>query len=54
MCKDRMSPDDAERLNVLLLQLQAKLSESVGFVRDHDSAKSFESYRRVVAEISDL
>jgi hypothetical protein len=28
-----------------------KLSESVGFIRDHDSAKSFESYRQVVAEI---
>ena len=46
-----MSPDDAERLNVLLLQVQAKLSQSVGFIRDHDSTKSFESYQRVVAEI---
>lgn len=49
--EDRMSPDDAERLNVLLLQIQARLSQSVGFIRDHDSTKSFESYQRVVAEI---
>ena len=51
MRDERMSPDDAERLNVLLLQIQAKLSESVGFIRDHDSIKSSESYGRVVAEI---
>lgn len=49
--EDRMSPADAERLNVLLLQIQAKLSQSVGFIRDHDSTKSFESYQRVVAEV---
>ncbi len=52
MCEERMSPEDAERLNVLLLQIQEKLSESVGFIRERDSTKSFESYRRVVAEIS--
>jgi hypothetical protein len=46
-----MSPDEAERLNVLLLQIQSKLGQSVGFIRDHDSTKSFESYRRVVAEL---
>ncbi|WP_129642526.1 hypothetical protein [Peristeroidobacter agariperforans] len=46
-----MSPEDAEQLNVLLLQIQAKLNQSVGFIRDHDSTKSFESYQRVVAEI---
>jgi hypothetical protein len=51
MRDQRMSPDDAERLNVLLLQIQAKLSESVGFIQDHDSMKSFESYGRVVPEI---
>lgn len=44
-----MSPGDAERLNVLLLQIQVKLSQSVSFIRDHDSTKSFESYQRVVA-----
>lgn len=49
--ESRMSPEDAERLNVLLLQIQAKLSQSVGFIRDRDSTKSFESYQRVVAEI---
>ena len=52
MREERMSPADAERLNVLWLQIQEKLNESVGFVRNHDSTKSFESYRRVVAEIS--
>lgn len=46
-----MKHTDAERLNILLLQISAKLNESVGFVRDHDSQKSFESYRRIVAEI---
>jgi hypothetical protein len=51
MREERMSPEDAERLNVLLLQIQAKLSESVGYIRDRDSTKSFESYRRVVAGI---
>ena len=51
MREERMSPEDAEQLNVLLLQIQAKLSESVGFIRDRDSTKSFESYRRVVAGI---
>ena len=52
MADERMSPADAERLHILLLQIQEKFSESVGFVRDHDSDKSFESYRRVVAELS--
>ena len=51
MREERMNPEDAERLNVLLLQIQAKLGESVDFIRDHDSTKSFESYSRVVAEI---
>lgn len=46
-----MKHSDAERLNILLLQISGKLSESVGFVRDHDSQKSFESYRRVIAEV---
>lgn len=49
--EDRMSPDDAERLNVLLLQIQAKLGQSAAFIRDLDSTKSSESYQRVVAEI---
>jgi len=47
----RMTSDEAERLNVLLLQIQAKLGQSAAFVQDRDSTKSSESYRRVVAGI---
>jgi len=42
---------DAERLSILMLQIGAKLDESVAFVVDHDSESSAASYKRVVAEL---
>ena len=46
-----MTKEEAEKLSVLLLQLQAKLNESVAFVRDSDSKEELEKYRSAIGQV---
>jgi len=42
--------DEAEKLNVLLFQILAKLDESAAFVRDRDTDEHWQTYRRSVGK----
>jgi hypothetical protein len=46
-----MKIDVAEKLSVLMLQINAQLNDSVAFVRDHSTEKDFEVYRRAVGNV---
>ena len=45
-----MTRDDADRLNVLLLQIVGRLNETAAFVRDKDDEVSWHRYRLAVAK----
>ena len=44
-----MTKNEAEKLSVLLVQVAAKLDESVAYVKDKDAEDHFKSYRRGIA-----
>ena len=46
-----MNKDAAEKLSILIMQINAKLDQSVAFVRDHDTENKFKEYRQVVGKI---
>ncbi|HVK55078.1 MAG TPA: hypothetical protein VM532_08630 [Burkholderiales bacterium] len=41
-----MEREVAEKISVLMLQLNAKLNDSIAFVRDNCSKEEFETYRK--------
>ncbi len=46
-----MDKEAAEKLSVLMMQINAMLDQSVAFVRDHDTDENFEEYRQVIGKI---
>ena len=46
-----MKTEDAEKLSILLLQVRAKLDESIGFVRERCTAEEHEVYKQGVAKV---
>ena len=44
-----MTKNEAEKLSVLLVQVAAKLDESVAYVKDKDTEDHFKSFRRDIA-----
>ncbi|HVK55416.1 MAG TPA: hypothetical protein VM532_10355 [Burkholderiales bacterium] len=42
-----MKREVAEKISVLMLQLNSKLNDSISFVRDNCSKEEFEAYRKV-------
>lgn len=53
-----MTREEAERLNVALLQIAGRLNETAAFVRDKDDKASWHEYRqavgRAMAEVFEL
>ncbi len=45
-----MNSKEAEELSILLMQITAKLDQSVKFVMDKDSPENFESYKSNVGK----
>jgi len=45
-----MTPDDAEKLSVLSLQVVAHLNQSNEFVRDKDTKAEWDEYRHAVGK----
>jgi hypothetical protein len=41
----------AEKISILMLQLNSKLDDSIAYVRDHCSQEEFEEYRRAAGKI---
>lgn len=41
----------AEKIGVLMLQINSKLNDSVAYVRDNCSQEEFEAYRRSIGKI---
>jgi hypothetical protein len=46
-----MTPEVAEKLSILTIQLIAQLDQSVAFVRDHCTTDEFDAYRRTVGRL---
>lgn len=46
-----MTRDDAEKLNILFLQIAAKLDESAAFVKDSDSEERWLDYRARLGKV---
>jgi hypothetical protein len=46
-----MDKESAEKLSILMMQISAKMNESVAFVRDHDTEGLFENYKRIAGEV---
>jgi hypothetical protein len=46
-----MDKEAAEKLSIMIMQINAKLDQSVAFVRDHDTEDNFKEYRQVVGKI---
>lgn len=46
-----MDKASAEKLSVLIMQINAKLDESVAFVRDNAGEEEFGEYRKIVGRI---
>lgn len=46
-----MEIEDAEKISVLLMQINASLNQSVRFVMDKDSEDNFKSYRLATGKI---
>ena len=46
-----MNKKEAEKLSILLMQVQARLNESVAYVRDVDSKEEFEKYSGAVGQV---
>jgi hypothetical protein len=41
----------AEKLSILMMQINAQLDDSVAYVRDTESKEDFESYRDIIARV---
>ncbi|MBE9488883.1 MAG: hypothetical protein IMY67_01195 [Bacteroidetes bacterium] len=46
-----MNQDAAEKLSILLMQINAKLDESVAFVQDNDTEDSYIEFRTTIGKI---
>ena len=46
-----MDKKSAEKLSILMMQISAKINDSVAFVRKHDTDGLFEKYPRIAGEI---
>ena len=46
-----MNKESAEKLSILIMQLNAKIDESVAFVRDHDKEGLFKDYHKIAGNI---
>ncbi|MDH4318641.1 MAG: hypothetical protein OEV64_09650 [Desulfobulbaceae bacterium] len=46
-----MDKEAAEKLSILLMQINAKLDQSIAFVRDNDTEENYHEYRQVVGKI---
>ena len=46
-----MDRDSAEKLSILMMQLNAKMDESIAFVLDHDTDGTFENYKLIAGKI---
>jgi len=46
-----LNKKEAEELSILLLQIGAKLDESVGFVKDKDTEENFLEYRNAIGKV---
>lgn len=46
-----MDFDVAEKISILMLQLNSKLDDSVAYVRDNSTQQELEVYRRAVGKI---
>ncbi len=46
-----MDKESAEKLSILMMQISAKMDESVAFVKKHDTEGIFEDYQRIAGEV---
>jgi len=46
-----MTKDDAEKLSILMMQINSMMNDSVAFVRDNDKDEIFDGYARTAGKI---
>ena len=46
-----MNKESAEKLSILMMQINSMMNDSVAFVRDNDSEGLFENYHRIAGNI---